>query len=343
MDEEDLVFLRAVAAQSRSPSNVSSRTNAKRAPRPGRSTAGRGDEAEHRDFSEPGVRCAGRGRQRAHRRRRGRRVRPERRWTGLEHLDSSPAVEPERHVKYDLLPTDSATPVAHAVREATTLWLQEREDLGAVTLVAADGAAMGWPVIAVVPLLRGDRTRHGTRRAVRPLPAAVPLGGRGPAVPDHPGCSRVSRPQPGHPHGGGEARHRGAGPQRAAHARLAEAGACGVLEATDTHIVKANGFLLDMLGYDELPPGGLDWRAVTPPGWEEVGAQPPWRTSGLAGSPSRSRRSTCAPTEHQVPVLFERGHLPHRPVLRSRRRHRPDRASGSSRRTTVDRSPRGNA
>lgn len=192
---------------------------------------------------------------------------------GLERLDDSPAVDPERRVKYDLLPTDGATPVALAVREATTLWLQEREDWEPFPLVAADGAAMGWPVIAVVPLIRGDRdsgTALGAlyahypppyRLAVEDQQFLITLAALGSAA-----LSRATLME---------------AEKRAIEAldlselrmsRLAEAGACGVLEATDTHIVKANGFLLDMLGYDELPPGGLDWRAVTPPGWEEVDA-----------------------------------------------------------------------
>jgi PAS domain S-box-containing protein len=195
---------------------------------------------------------------------------------GIVRIDEGDAIDPVRRQKYDVLPVDDTTPVGWSVASGQACWLDTPQAWDRFPRLRDDIVAMGWPSVAVVPLVVGD---EGEQQA-SPF-GAIYAHYKGPRrLLDHDrrflgtvaelAASTLERLRVD------------AAEQRARRdletserrlARLSESGALGVGEGTDTHITSANRALLDMLGYDELPPGGIDWRGLTPPEWEQADAQ----------------------------------------------------------------------
>jgi PAS domain S-box-containing protein len=194
--------------------------------------------------------------------------------SGIARIDQGEALDPVRRQKYDVLAVDGSTPVGWSVASGEACWLDTPHAWDRFPLMRDDVVAMGWPSVAVVPLVVGDE-------AGQPPFGALYAHYKGPRrLLDH---DRRFLGTVGELAASTLERLRVDAAERRARrdletserrlARLSEAGALGVGEGTDSHITAANRALLDMLGYDELPEGGLDWRGLTPPDWAEVDAR----------------------------------------------------------------------
>ncbi|HET7902321.1 MAG TPA: SpoIIE family protein phosphatase [Candidatus Nanopelagicales bacterium] len=187
----------------------------------------------------------------------------------LRRVHAAPLDDPRRYQRFDDVPLEEELPVTVAVRESRSVWLESSADWAQYAPVAATGESLGWPAVAVVPLTSGpDEAVSGSLYAHFQSPRRL-------TAEDRQFLTTVAALA-----ASTFDRIRSDSAQEQARSRLAdrelrlqrfaESRACGILEVNDTHITAANQAFLDMLGYDVLPEGGLDWRAITPPGWEQV-------------------------------------------------------------------------
>ncbi len=194
----------------------------------------------------------------------------------LVRVDRAEAIDPHRREKYDQMPLDTSTPVGFCVTHRKPVWLDRRRHWDQYPSLRDDVAAMSWPSVAVVPLAVGDAdggpgTPFGALYAHFKGPRLLlPEDRRFLETVAELAASTLERIRIGH----AEQRARAElAVTESQLERLSQSGVLGTGSGTVTHIVTANRALLDMLGYADLPAGGLDWRALTPPEWAEADAR----------------------------------------------------------------------
>jgi PAS domain S-box-containing protein len=185
------------------------------------------------------------------------------------------AMSLERRERFVEVPKDAELPVVEVLHGHTTMWLEKGSDWDAFPAMKKELEPAGWPPTAVLPLTVAGTTPGGAPST--PFGSVYVTFPPGHRISDAErrfvetvtelGAAALSRLQ----FSEAEARTRAellSSQDRMA--SLVESGAVGIVEATSTHIVRANEAFLQMLGYNELPDGGLDWKAITPQEWRDV-------------------------------------------------------------------------
>ncbi len=79
--------------------------------------------------------------------------------SGIVRIDASQALDPVRRQKYDVLAVDDTTPVGWSVSSGEACWLDTPQSWDRFPPLRDDIIAMGWPSVAVLPLVVGDDER----------------------------------------------------------------------------------------------------------------------------------------------------------------------------------------
>ena len=206
----------------------------------------------------------------------------------------------------DRVSLDEPVPVAHVVSRGEALWLDRPDDWAAFPSLVTPVAAMGWPVVGVIPLRAADEVRGALYLTFE--------GGR--AVPEHErravqtlaalcaaAVERLLR--------SAEAR---AVEDRLRLARgrldaLDATGAFGIVRGGVEAALEANERFLGMVGRTVLPPEGLAWTELTPPEWADDDARAMAELQA-SGAPTAYEKEVWHADGRRVPV--------HVSLLRSR-------------------------
>ena len=202
---------------------------------------------------------------------------------------------------------EERVPVAHVVNGRQALWLDEPGDWSPYPAFLDPVAALGWPVVGVIPL--------GAAREVRGALYLTFAAGR--QVPDHErqavqtlaalcaaALERLVRAE--------EARavadrlHLTRGRLDA----LDATGAFGIVRGGLDGALHANDRFLSMVGLGALPSDGLPWTRLTPPEWSDTDAQALGRAR-VTGEPTAYEKELWHADGRRVPV--------HVSLLRSRK------------------------